>query len=102
MVLVNALLFLCLVGAWAYTEQQTRVVDDDTLRSCAITLENQRPTTAKGYQQIDLTNPRFGGPNVLEADVELDGRTRTVHCAVTVTGTNSTDRAVVTSVEVLP
>ena len=63
---------------------------------------NQRPITAKGYQQIDLTNPRFGGPNVLEADVELDGRTRTVHCAVSVTGTNSTDPAVVTSVEVLP
>jgi hypothetical protein len=102
MVLVNALLFLCLVGAWAYTEQQTRVVDDDALRSCAITLQNQQPITAKGYQRVDLTSPRFGGPNVLEADVELDGRTSTVHCAVTVTGTISTDRVVVTSVVVLP
>jgi hypothetical protein len=102
MVLVNALLFLCLVGAWAYTEQQTRVVDDDALRSCENTLQNQHLVVAKVYQSFDLTNPRFGGPNVLEADVEVDGRTRTVRCAVTVTGTNSTDPVVVTSVEVLP
>ena len=102
MVLVNALLFLCLVGAWAYTEQQTRVLDDDALQACAVALQDERADPDELWFEYDLTDPRFGGRNVLETDVELDGRTRTVHCTVTVTGTNTDDPVIVDAVEVLP
>ena len=102
MVLVDALLFLFLVGAWAYTEQQTRVLDDDALQACAVALQAERADPDEIWFDYELRDPRFGGRNVLETDVELDGRTRTVRCTVIVTGTNQSDPLTVDAVEVLP
>jgi hypothetical protein len=101
MVLTNVLLFLFLVGSWAYTEQQTRVLDDDTVQSCMVALDRQRAREDEYSWDYDAADPRFGGPNVLAVDVVLDGRTREVRCAVASTGDTVDDPLSVTSVEVL-
>ena len=102
MVLVNALLFLFLVGAWSYTEQATRVLGDDAAQACAVALQTERADPDELWFDYDLTDLRFGGRDILAADVALDGRLREVHCTVTVTGANSSDPVTVDKFEVLP
>ena len=101
MVLVDALLFLCLVGAWASTEQQTRILDDDTVQACAVALQEERAVPDELWFDYTLTDPRFAGRNTLAVDVVLDGRPRTVHCAVASRGDTIDDPLAVTSAEVV-
>jgi hypothetical protein len=108
MVLANALLFLCLVGAWAYTSQHRRVLDDDTLAACGQAIAERQGGFGFDYR---LSHPRFGGPNVLEAsfDWEADRRdleppdalaSGTVRCRVVAPGDTIDDPLTVTAVEV--
>jgi hypothetical protein len=101
MVLADALLFLFLVGAWAYTEQQTRVLDDDTVQACAVALQAERADPDELWFDYTLADPRFAGRNVLAVDVVLDGRRREVHCAVASRGDTIDDPLAVTSAEVV-
>ena len=112
MVLGNTLRFLCLVGAWAYTSQHRRVLDGDTLAACAQAISGRQGGFGFDYQ---LADPRFGGPNELEATFRWEPSYRdrdrdrpagptagTVRCHVDAPGDTIDDALTITDVQVVP
>ena len=110
MVLSNVALFLFLVGAWAYTAQHERVLDEDTGRQCLGALAAEQHAFEFDYR---LGDPRFDGPNTLVATYTWEGTSTdyrpgpdhprgTVRCTVTADGDTMDDPLRVTHVEVGP
>ncbi|WP_127479803.1 hypothetical protein [Nocardioides pantholopis] len=69
LVLANLVLGFLLLGVWSSLSQHDRVLDQDTLDGCLGALLND------GRQwSYDVEDPRFVGPNTIEADFRHVGR----------------------------
>ena len=108
--LSNIALFLFFVGAWAFTAQHERVLDEDTGEQCLNALANEQLAFAFDYR---LGEARFEGPNTLVAAYTWEGTSTdyrpgpeeprgTVRCTVAAQGDTIDDPLVVTRIEIGP